>query len=396
MEKALRLLLVEDSELDEQLLIRELRRQGYAPTWRRVDTAGAMAEALSRFGWDLVISDYTMPSFSGLEALRVLQQSGIDLPIICVSGTVGEDTAVAVMKAGANDYIMKENLRRLGPAIDRELRDADVRRERRRAEQAERRMIEELRRSNEELARFAHVASHDLQEPLRMVLNYTQLLAKRFKEAIPHDPDVDEFIGYAIEGAQRMHGLINDLLDLSSVNARPEQFTQVSCERTVRHAMENLRLAIAGSGAQITHDALPTVIGNETQITQLFQNLLGNAVKFRSQEPPRIRIAVERQDETALFSVIDNGIGIDPKYAEKVFVIFQRLHRREDYPGTGTGLAVCKKIVEWHGGRIWVESEPGLGSTFRFVLPVSVPLRSETDASTPATTSSVTPRGARW
>ena len=210
--KPLRVLLVEDSETDEQLLIRELRRQGYDASWLRVDTPSGMSEALSRSEWDAVISDYSMPEFSGLEALEVLKSSGLDLPFVCVSGTIGEDTAVATMKAGAHDYIMKGNLRRLGPAIERELREAVTRRERRRAEKAERDTLEELRRSNEELQRFAYVASHDLQEPLRMVSSYTELLAKRYRSRLPPDPEMDEFIGYALEGAHRMHRLINDLL----------------------------------------------------------------------------------------------------------------------------------------------------------------------------------------
>jgi signal transduction histidine kinase len=368
MAQPLRVLVVEDSETDEQLLIRELRRQGYDPTWLRVDTEEGMREALSRSEWELVISDYTMPEFSGLGALEILKSSGLDLPFICMSGTIGEDTAVATMKAGAHDYIMKDNLRRLGPAIGRELREAATRRERKRAEKAERETLEELRRSNEELQRFAYVASHDLQEPLRMVSSYTELLAKRYRSRLPADPEMDEFIGYALEGAHRMHRLINDLLAFSRLSAREKSFAPVDGEKVLQHALDNLRVPIRESDALIVHDELPRILGDETQLIQLFQNLIGNAIKFRREIPPRVGIEAREKDGAWLISVSDNGIGIERAHLERIFVIFQRLHGRDEYPGTGIGLALCKKIVERHGGRISVESEPGRGSVFSFTV----------------------------
>jgi len=221
--------------------------------------------------------------------------------------------------------------------------------------------------SNAELEQFAYVASHDLQEPLRMITSYTTLLAKRYKGKL--DQDAEEFIGFAVDGAKRMQGLIQDLLTYSRVGSKAKEFTTVDCESVLSTALNSLALAIAESGAQIEHDPLPKVRGDAGQLGQLFQNLLGNAIKYRNGKAPEVHVSCARQAEQWVFSVTDNGIGIDPQYAEKVFAIFQRLHTRDEYEGSGIGLAVCKKIVERHGGKIWLESELGKGATFFFTVP---------------------------
>lgn len=227
--------------------------------------------------------------------------------------------------------------------------------------------VAELKRSNAELEKFAYVASHDLQEPLRMVASYTQLLAKRYKGKL--DTDADEFIGYAVDGANRMQRLINDLLAYSRVTTQGRGFERVDCHAVLKEVLGNLRLVVEESGAVVTHDVQLTVMADSSQLGQVFQNLIGNAIKFRSQEPPWVHISAERKDAEWRFAIRDNGIGIDPQYADRIFVVFQRLHSREEYAGTGIGLAICKKILERHGGRMWVESQLGKGATFYFTLP---------------------------
>jgi signal transduction histidine kinase len=241
--------------------------------------------------------------------------------------------------------------------------------ERRRAEEALKEKTEELARSNRDLEQFAYVTSHDLQEPLRMVTSYVQLLARRYKGKL--DSDADEFIGFAVDGATHMWKLINDLLSYSRVGMRGKELEPTECEMVLNQSLNNLKVAIEEKGAVVTHDPLPTVIADSPQLGQLFQNLIGNAIKFQGNEAPRIHVSASRNGNGWTFSVRDNGMGIAPEYAERIFIIFQRLHNRKEYPGTGIGLAICKKIVEWHGGRIWVESEVGKGATFYFTLPAS-------------------------
>jgi len=238
--------------------------------------------------------------------------------------------------------------------------------ERMKAERELKRTMEELKISNEELEQFAYVASHDLQEPLRMVASFTQLLQQRYQDKL--DQDANEFINFAVDGATRMQGLINDLLILSRVGTRGNPFKATDMNIILQDVLDNVTQSIKETDATITNDPLPVVIADDSQMIQLLQNLISNAIKFHGGEPPRIHVSGEVKANEGIFSVKDNGIGIDSKYFEKIFVIFQRLHKKEKYGGTGIGLAVCKKIVQRHGGKIWVESELGKGSTFYFTI----------------------------
>ncbi|TYB62645.1 HAMP domain-containing protein [Nonomuraea sp. PA05] len=231
---------------------------------------------------------------------------------------------------------------------------------------------EELRRSNGELEQFAYVASHDLQEPLRKVASFTQMLEQRYGPQL--DERARQYIHFAVDGAKRMQLLINDLLDFSRVGRVTGEKSELDSGATLDAALDNLSATIEDSGATVTRDELPRVHGNELQLTQLFQNLIENAVKFRSEEPPRVHIGVRRDGDLWEFSCADNGIGVEPKYADRIFLIFQRLHPRDVYPGTGIGLALCRKIVEYHGGQLWLDGDSGSGghgATFRWTLPVA-------------------------
>jgi PAS domain S-box-containing protein len=238
--------------------------------------------------------------------------------------------------------------------------------ERKAMESELRQTLEKLRQSNAELEQFAYVASHDLQEPLRMVASYVQLLQRRYQGKL--DAEADEFIAYAVDGANRMRGLIDDLLTYSRVGRLGKPFEPTNLESTLDIVLKNLQASIVENKATVTLDKLPVVSGDSVQLVQLFQNLVSNAIKFHGAEPPRVHVSAKDKGLEYQFAVSDNGIGIDPQYFDRLFKIFQRLHTREEYTGSGIGLAICKKIVDRHGGRIWIESQLGKGSTIYFTL----------------------------
>ncbi len=330
--------------------------------------------------------------------LSSLQRRIISEPILSLADTAQQisekqDFSLRVRKQSEDELgILSDSFNRMLSAIEdrdsaltetnQELRQQiDARAEAERQlkllnEQLEHRVTErtrELQRSNEELEQFAYVASHDLQEPLRMVGSYVQLLERRYKDKL--DADANEFIGFAVNGAKRMQSLIQALLSFSRVGTRGINFQPTDCAELLQRVLGDLKLGIKEAQATVTYDELPKVTGDAVQLSQLFQNMIGNAIKFRGEELPRIHIGVERKEDDWEFCVRDNGIGIDPQYFERIFIIFQRLHNREKYAGTGIGLAVCKKIVQRHGGRIWVESGEGTGAAFHFTIPVKPPVR---------------------
>ena len=366
----LRVLLVEDNADDTELVLRTLQNAGFETTHEVAETREAFARKIRTAPYDVVLADYSLPQWQGLESIDVLREQGLDIPVVLVTGSLGEVRAVECIKRGAANYVLKDHLTRLPLIVRAALQERQLRQEHRRAQ-------EELLRSNRDLEQFAYVASHDLQEPLRMVAIFTQLLAERFRGKL--DEETERYMGFVIEGATRMQGMIEDLLTFSRVGRGGIQRVPTDCQQVLQKALSNLAGAMEESGAVVNWESLPIVIADPALLLQLFQNLVSNGIKFRGSEPPRIDVSARDPGNEWLFAVRDNGIGIAPEYAENIFVIFRRLHTREEYPGNGLGLAICKKVVEQHGGRIWVESEPGQGSTFKFTLPKS-PLRRERES----------------
>lgn len=364
----LRVLHIEDSEMDAELISQALHKAGFSVATVVVQTEPAFEQQLRAHPPDIVLADYNLPQWKGVEAVETLRREGLDIPLILVSGALGDVTAVECIKRGVTDYVLKDGLARLPEAVRRALQERQLLRLRRQAEQDLARKAEQLARSNQELEQFAYIASHDLQEPLRMVAAYTQLLAERYRGKL--DANADKFIGYASEGALRMQTLIQDLLAFSRVGRNSSARREVDCNALMREILQNLEPAIRESGAVVTHASLPMVWAERSEVTQVLQNLIGNAIKFRSSEPPIISVQAEKNDSYWLFSVTDNGIGIASEHVEHVFDVFQRLHTRAEYPGNGIGLSICKKIIQRCGGKIWVESNAGNGSIFKFTLPL--------------------------
>jgi signal transduction histidine kinase len=371
----LRVLHVEDNELDAELVAQALRKGGFSVSVVVVQAEKEFERQLRAQRPDIVLADYNLPQWKGMEALEVLRREGLDIPLILVSGALGDVTAVECIKRGATDYVLKDGLARLPEAVRRALQEKRLLRLRRQAEEDLARKVDELARSNAELEQFAYIASHDLQEPLRMVAAYTQLLAERYRGRL--DESADKFIGYASEGALRMQSLIQDLLMFSRVGRNGDACGHVDCDAAMKEVLLSLGPAMQESGAVVTHATLPVVWADRSRMTQVFQNLIGNAIKFRGKEPPAISVQAEKRGQQWLFSVSDNGIGIAPEQAENIFVVFQRLHTRTEYPGNGIGLAICKKIIEHCGGKIWVEAQAGHGSIFKFTLPCDGPAEKE-------------------
>jgi signal transduction histidine kinase len=363
----LRVLHVEDDKLDAELAAEALRRGGFSASVVLVQTEAEFEQQLCSNPPDIVIADYNLPHWNGMEVLKVLRRENPDLPLILVSGSLKDVTAVECIRAGATDYVSKDGLARLPEVIRRALREKQEHSLRDQAEKDLAKKADELARSNADLEQFAYVASHDLQEPLRMVTAYTQLLSERYRGKL--DENADKFLGYASEGAMRMQVLIHDLLAFSRIGRNGFTSGSVDCNAVMQEVLQALASAIQESGAVVTNAALPAVWADRTHVAQVLQNLIGNAIKFRGKEPPVVSVQAEKADQQWRFSVSDNGIGIAPEYAENVFVVFQRLHARTEYPGNGIGLAICKKIIEHYHGKIWVESEDGSGSTFKFTMP---------------------------
>jgi signal transduction histidine kinase len=366
----LRFLLVEDNPLDVELVKRELRRAEFDFTSVAVQTLEDFTREVRAQCPQMVLADYNLPQWRGMEAVEILRREKLDVPVILVSGALGEVNAVECLKQGATDYVLKGALTRLPVAIRRALQERGLREQRKEAEEAMARKVEELARSNRELEEFAYVASHDLQEPLRMVASYCELLSQRYRGKL--DEKADKYIDYAVDGARRMQQLISHLLQYSRVGTKAQALQPTDAGAVVSSVIVGLQNVVEASRAVIVCGPLPAVQADEVQLGQVFQNLIGNALKFHGEPAPRIQVNAEVVEKMVRFSVSDNGIGIEKDGSGRIFQMFQRLHTREKYEGSGMGLAIVKKIVEQHGGKIWFESVPGQGTTFYFTLQAAL------------------------
>lgn len=379
-----KILAVDDSETYLQQIAEALRADGYEMVLAR--SGEEALELLAVQPVDCILLDLVMPGIGGRETCKRIKDAQVmrDIPIVMLTGVEDRNAMIEGLSAGADDYIAKSSdLELLRARVLAQIRRKQFQDEnriirehllRKEKEEAERHseVLEiraaELKQSNDDLQQFAYIAAHDLQEPLRTISSFTQLLAQRYKGKL--GADADEFISFAVDGAHRMQSLIQGVLDYCRVGTAGKEFSEISSEDVLEQALGNLRNAIEGSGAAVTHDPLPMVSADKVQLMQLFQNVVGNAIKYRGAEQPRVHVAARKNGSHEwIFSIRDNGLGIEPQYFEKIFLMFQRLHGRGEFSGTGIGLTVCKKIAERHGGRMWVESATGKGSTFYIALP---------------------------
>ena len=380
MNTPLRVLIVEDSEPDSLLLLRELRQGGYEPQSQRVDSAAALTTALAAQEWDVVISDYRMPQFTGLDALKLVQACGRDLPFILVSGSLGDEQAVAVMKAGAHDFLLKDRLAGLAPAVRRGLGDATARRLRVRAglalrhvnarlEQRVRERTAQLEIAVKELDAFSHSVAHDLRAPLRAMDWLTGLLVKQ--QAGRLDDNGLRMLGAIRDETHRMGQLIDDLLAFARLGRQPVESAPIDMQALAREVFDELAALDPGRKLRLDLHPLPPALGTPAMIRQVWVNLIGNAIKFtKERETGEIEIGVrEGEDGVPVYYVKDNGAGYDMRHAEKLFGVFQRLHSQQEFPGTGVGLSLVQRIVRRHGGRVRAEGEVEKGATFYFTLP---------------------------
>jgi signal transduction histidine kinase len=365
--KRLRVLMVEDDPADVELVLLTLQKDGFDVTSEVALTVEDFTVQIKTVGYDIVLADYNLPRWRGTEALDILWRENLDVPLIVVTGFLTQEKAMECIKQGATDCVLKDHITRLPASVRRALAEKELRDQRRKFEMDLASKVVELARSNAELEQFAYVASHDLQEPLRMIANYTQLLADRYRGKL--DEQADKYIGYAVDGAVRMQALIQDLLKFSRVGQVAIEPKRTECGQVVEQAVRNLQLVVEDSHAVVNWEDLPVVMADPSQLTQVFQNLIANAIKFHGPESPLIRITAKKQNRDWVLSVSDNGIGIPMGNEQDIFVIFRRLHPRDQYAGNGIGLSICKKIIERHGGRLWLGDQALPGSCFKFSLP---------------------------
>ena len=364
----LRVLIVEDSEKDSEMMLRELRRGGFEVEHQRVETRSAMQAALSQGGWDLILCDYTLPQFSARDALQILQASELDLPFIVISGTIAEESAVEMLKAGAHDFIVKGRFARLLPAIERERKDAETRRLRREVEAERKALVDRLEAINAEIERFIYLAFHDLRAPLVTIKGFTGALKQALDAG--RSEQVRRDLQRIETAANTMDKILRNLLEFARIGrvSRPPQ--KVDLRQLVEEVLHSLDEVIRERNIVVRiAPEFPPVFGDRVRLRELFEHLIANAAKYTvEQEQPVIEIGARLQEAPPVIFVRDNGLGIEPRYHKRIFELFEKLDPNME--GSGIGLALAKRIVEVHGGQIWVESEgKGQGATFCFTLP---------------------------
>ena len=373
MAKPLHILIVEDSENDALLLLRELKRSGYEPVYERVYTPKGLNDALEKQAWDIIISDFVMPQFSGLEALRLTKTKNIDTPFIITSGKISDDTAVLSMKAGAADYIMKDNLTRLGPAIERELQETAVRRESEKASKSLKEREEELhvlKQIDRLKDEFIGLVSHELRTPLTVILGALSTVITEGDRLSAKE--TKQLVGDAYSEAELLSDILANLLELARAQANRLQISEepVNMREIIDTTVNKMKQQMPSHPISVDCDNSITVNADRVRLQRILRNLLDNAAKY-SAPRTKIEIFVRRNKGEFLVGVRDKGIGIPADKQGMLFEPFQRLEPQNmNATGTGLGLVVCRRLVEAHGGRIWVESQPGCGSTFQFTLPV--------------------------
>ena len=364
-DRRIKILLIEDNE-DDALLVRESLLE-VAGSKFEIICVKRLKEGLKKIeeeGTDLVLLDLSLPDSAGIDTFIRVHEAASDIPIVLLTNLEDQDLAINAVHLGAQDYLMKKDAN--GPLLVRSIFYA-LERQELKAELL--RKSRELESSNRDLEQFASVASHDLQEPIRMVSSYMELLVSDFASQL--SDEAKEYVMFAHDGARRLSALIRDLLAYSRVGTEPLEHGTIDLMKIVRQVVSDLQGMISDADASIIFNDLPKMKGSRTQIQQLFQNLISNALKFRGERRPVVEIESKREREILTISVRDNGIGIDKADQNRIFEMFQRLHHRNEYPGTGIGLALSLRIVEAHGGDMWVDSEPGAGTTFFFTLPGS-------------------------
>lgn len=372
MTDTLHFLFIEDNPADFLLVKRHLAINGLVCDCDLVESLDGIEAALARRPWDLILSDFSVPGLAFRDSLDLIQRTHPEVPVILMSGTIGEEQAVDLLKVGVADFVLKGKLSRLIPAIERALKDAAEHQARRTAEVMMLRTLDALERSNNELAHLTFAASHDLQEPVRGIVSFAQLIERRLGVGI--DAELQRDLRFLVNSAYRMRDIVKGLADFAEVANSDEKFAVQDCGAVLDEATEGLDQQIRQKGATVSHGPLPQVNGNRGQLLELFHILLANSLKFaRPGTAPRIAITAQSLGDHWQISVSDNGIGIDSQYFDQLFWPFKRLEAHVDYPGPGLGLAIARRVVEKHGGQIWIESTVGTGTTIFFTLPVLIP-----------------------